>query len=227
MKFLKIRKNILLLFVISITFMLSGCENSVEILSNAATYSQTVKSEITVTETTRKEVQKKEYVAPIGKDSYGSPAYPLYGDWTFEKIANLIEIDGVPLSLSSDVEYFNNINKKFKAEQDKDLTNYYDVYYNNKPIIMAKKSQEKSDMSFAVSSFKDNQENNDVVTFAGYSFSDSDEIYSYMNENFTVSINGEVGKRYSFINDKLILELSFFENNDDLSLIVVSIKEEE
>ena len=222
----RLKQALILVGILLITLALSGCENFVETdVSAEETQIQTTISETTAA----KSLKPKEPVEPIGEDSYGSPAYPLPDDWTFEKIVNLIEIDGTSFSFSSDIEDFNNINKKIKVERDKDFIGYYDIYYDNKHIIKANKSQKKSDMSVIVSYPGNDQKITDAITFAGYSLQEVNEIYEYMDTNFNVSQSGESGKRYSFINDKIILELSFLNSSINLNkvMLVLSIKEEE
>lgn len=217
----RLKQALMLVGILIITLALSGCEKFVETDVSAETRLQTTATEIL--ETQSKECQKK-FVEPIGKDSYGSPAYPLPDDWTFEKIVNLIEIDGVSLSLSSDPKDFNNINKKIKSEWDKNFQSYYDVYYEDEIILTVEKIDKKPINYIRVGYFGNNQKIIDTITFGGYSLREINEIYDYMDTNFIVSQNGDVGKRYSFINENLILEIGFagncYEKSTAISIIV-------
>ena len=206
----RLKKSLALVGILIITLSLSGCEKFVETDVSAETQLQTTAAE--TTKTISKETQKKERVEPTGKDSYGSPAYPLPDDWTFEKIVNLIEIDGVSLSLSSDANDFNNINKKIKAEWDENFIYYYDVYYEDDIILTVKKSKNESFDGAILCYGWNNQEIIDAISFAGYSLREINEIYDYMDTNFIVSQSGDAGKRYSFIDGNSVLEIGFIQD---------------
>lgn len=216
----RLKQALALVSILIVTLALSGCENFIE---NDVSAEETL-IQATISETTAvKSSKPKEPVEPIGEDSYGSPAYPLPDDWTFEKIVNLIEIDGVSLSLSSAPEDFNNINKKIKSEWDQDFTIYYDVYYKDEIILTVRKSKDESFDGAILRYAGDNQEIIDAITFAGYSLREINEIYEYMDTNFNASKSGESGKRYSFINDSLVLEIGFMGNNFEKSTEVMII----
>ena len=222
----RIERSLALVGILIMSLSLSGCEKLVEADVSTETRSQTTAAE--TTKATDKETQKKEQVEPIGKDSYGSPAYPLPDDWTFEKIVNLIEIDGIPLSLSSDAEDFNNINKKIKAEWDKNFIHYYDVYYEDDIILTVKKSKNESFDGAILCYGGNNQEIIDAISFAGYSLREINEIYDYMDKNFTVSESGDAGKRCSFIENDSVLEIGFIQDTLEKPTavsVIVSIRE--
>lgn len=218
----RLKQALALVGILIITLALSGCEKFVETeVSAEETFIQTTISETA----TAKSSKPKEPVEPIGEDSYGSPAYPLPDDWTFEKIVNLIEIDGVSLSLSSVPEDFNNINKKIKSEWDQDFTIYYDVYYKDEIILTVRKSKDESFDGAILRYVGDNQEIIDAITFAGYSLREANEIYDYMNTNFIVSKSGDYGKRYSIIDGNFILEIRFVENSyENFTVVSINIK---
>lgn len=216
----QLKQALMLVGILLMSLVLSGCENFVETdVSAEETQIQTTISETTAA----KSLKPKEPVEPIGEDSYGSPAYPLPDDWTFEKIVNLIEIDGVPLSLSSVPADFNNINKKIKSEWDENFTIYYDVYYEDEIILTVRKSKDESFDGAILSYSGSNQKIIEAITFAGYSLREINEIYEYMDTNFNVSKSGESGKRYSLVNDGSVLEIEFIGDNFEKSTEVMII----
>lgn len=119
---------------------------------------------------------------------YDYPAYPLPEGWTFEKICNLFEIDGVPLSLKFTDKDFENINEKIEVKQEFHALESYTVYYDNEDIAAFESLTDDELISRFIFGYTDkNQEIIDSMTFAGYSLTEVEQIYSYMNENFTKS----------------------------------------
>ncbi len=223
------RISLLLIAVIAALF-LSGCGNSDG--SGAATETQQ-QTAAAVTSSVKDPADES-----TGYNLDGIPAYPLPDGWTFEKIVNLVEIDGVQLSLLSDEDDFNNINKNIKAVRDENFKSYYDVFYKDESIISIRKIDEKKSdgkvlWGCILGYFGDDCEIIDTVTFAGHSLRDIDGIFDFMDEKFILSLSGDSGRRYLFIEDNRVLRVSFIkdsiENPTAVSLIITikKINEEE
>ncbi len=221
----QVKRISLLLSAVIAALFLSGCGNSDGNGAATETQQQTAAA---VTTSVKDPAEANVF------EFDGIPAYPLPDGWTFEKIVNLVEIDGVQLSLLSDEDDFKNINKNIKKVKDKDLKSYYDVFYKDEGIMFIKKPDEKKADSKALwgcilGYSGDDREIIDALTFAGHSLRDIDGIFDFMDENFILSESGDIGRNYLFIEDNRVLRVSFKkdtkENPTAVSIIIITIKE--
>lgn len=146
MKFFKIRKNILLLFVICITLMLSGCENA-----NAESYSQT-QTNITQSSSSKnkpnKEQDEKEETIEI------NTIEPPEDGWTLDQLNEVLYLNGqqirFPLMFSTlEGEY--EIKEKEYYEDSERASGV--LYYNDKFVAIISFYEVDNDFKITTLSF--------------------------------------------------------------------------
>ena len=211
---------------IAVTLSLSACQNG-------DTEQNLPLSDMVVSEATQGDVTTQISEINESYDPYDYPVHQLPDEWTFEKICNLFEIDGVPLSLEYNDEDFEKINDNIEVVHDDVFVYDYDVlYYDEFLLTYVKPDDDKCISGFSFGYVNSNQEIINSVTFAGYPLTESEKIYNYLDEHFTISYENENTKsrRYLFENDNSILKLDilcYSEHNPTRLKIWFSITEKE
>lgn len=154
----------------------------------------------------------------------GNPVYPLPEGWTFEKVCNLFEIDGVPLSLDFDVADFEAVNDKINLHEDEGDGQYNIMYYEDEWLLSFQKNGDEPISFFSFGYLYSSDEVLDKLSFAGFKLTEMDEIYDYLDENFPLSYENSVTKsrEYTFEKDglRLKLDVSRWEESDPDHLLM-------